>query len=67
MKGAKSALDSNYFTKFSMELEKLTNIPVKNQFKCSWGTITTALENAIGKNGPVKQVQSFFSQKKLRM
>ena len=63
MEGAKSALDSNYFAKFSMELEKLTKVLVKNQFKCSWGTITTALENAIGKDGPVKQAQSFFSQK----
>ena len=63
MEGAKLALDSNYFTKFSMELEKLTKVPVKKQFKCIWGTITTALENAIGKDGPVKQAQSFFSQK----
>ena len=63
MEGANSALDSNYFTKFSMELEKLTNIPIKNQFKCDWGTITTALENAIGKDGLVKQAQSFFSRK----
>ena len=46
-----------------MKLEKLTKVPIKNQFKCSWGTITTALENAIGKDGPVKQSQSFFSQK----
>ena len=46
-----------------MELEKLTNVPVKSQFKCSWETITAALENTIGKDGLVKQAQNFFSQK----
>ena len=63
MEGAKTALDPIYFKKFTMELEKLTKIPIKNQFKSTWKTITTSLENAIGKDGPIKQALNYFSQK----
>jgi len=57
------ALDPAYYTKFTIELEKLTKVPTKNQFSCNWDLISTVLENAVGNDGRVKQAQNYFSQK----